>query len=247
MDDLNSATVLVSGGATGLGAAIAQLAADAGAKVAILDRNIADGEATAQRVGGHFWALDVAQEAQWPVVLDAVEERLGPIGYACLNAGVMSRPLTPQLSVPAIDEIPLDTYHQLVSVNINGTYYGLRHLLPRLTLNGGGAITVTSSIAGLRPIPYDPIYAMTKHALVGLVRSLALAHGAGPVRINAICPGGFTSDLFPPELWTDASLSPADVGAIALDMLREGTMGETRVILKKSEPGQVVTPPDITG
>ena len=234
--------VLVSGGATGLGAATATLAAQAGARVAIFDVNEADGLAVARATGGRFWHVDVGSADEWTAAVAAVTAELGPIGFAHLNAGIMTRPLDVALSVPPIEDFALGRYEALRRVNIDGVVFGLQTLLPGMARHGGGAITITSSMGGLAPIPFDPIYSLTKHALVGLVRSLGAAHPSGPVRINAICPGGFTSDLFPPQLHTPDSLTPQDVAIEVLDLLASGATGETRLMLKKGVPAQAVSP-----
>lgn len=233
--------LLVSGGATGLGAATAALAARAGARVAIFDVNEAAGLAVARDTGGRFWRVDVGSANEWAAAVEAVTAELGPIGFAHLNAGIMTRPLDVALSVPPIEDFALGRYEALRRVNIDGVVFGLQALLPRMARRGGGAVTITSSMGGMAPIPFDPIYSLTKHALVGLVRSLGAAHPSGPIRINAICPGGFTSDLFPPELHTPDSLTPQDVALEVLDLLANGATGETRLILKKGVPAQAVS------
>lgn len=235
-------TLLISGGATGLGAATAMLAAEAGARVAIFDVNEADGVAVARATGGRFWHVDVGSADEWAAAVAAVTAELGPIGFAHLNAGIMTRPLDVALSVPPIEDFALGRYEALRRVNIDGVMFGLQALLPHMVRSGGGAVTITSSMGGLAPIPFDPVYSMTKHALVGLVRSLGAAYHSGPVRINSICPGGFTSDLFPSELHTPDSLTPHDVAREVIDLLANGATGETRVMLKKSVPAQAVSP-----
>jgi NAD(P)-dependent dehydrogenase (short-subunit alcohol dehydrogenase family) len=83
--------------------------------------------------------------------------------------------------------LDLDRYHRLMKVNVDGVLYGLREMLPRLARPG--VVTVTASLAGLMGVPADPVYAMTKHAVVGLVRSAAADLAAQDVRIHAVCPG----------------------------------------------------------
>lgn len=242
MGAFDGQVLLVSGGATGLGAATATLAAEAGARVAILDVNEAEGLAVARATGGRFWRVDVGSAEQWTAAVADVTAELGPIGFAHLNAGIMSRPLDVALSVPPIEDFALGRYEALRRVNIDGVVFGLQALLPGMARRGAGAITITSSMGGLAPIPFDPVYSATKHALVGLVRSMGAAYPSGPVRINAICPGGFTSDLFPPQLHTPDSLTPDDVALEVLDLLVRGATGETRLILKKDVPAQPVSP-----
>ena len=245
MEAFDSKTLLVTGGASGLGAAVASLAAAAGARVAILDLDEPTGLETARRLGGHFWRCDVADPAQWRQVVGEVEDRLGPICYAHLNAGVMTQGRGATLEHARFENISLQRYRTVVGVNVDGVFLGLQTLLPRMIAAGGAAITVTSSAAGLIPIPFDPLYALTKHAVVGLVRSLALAHAGGPVRINALCPGGFTSPLVPPELRSGVTMGAEEMAAEAIDLLLRGAMGETRLKLRAGFPAEAVTPPPV--
>jgi NAD(P)-dependent dehydrogenase (short-subunit alcohol dehydrogenase family) len=143
-------TALVTGGASGIGAAIVARLRDEGAEVASLD--LADG-------------FDVADPAAWADV--------GPVDLACLNAGVISR-----------DE-SVEDYRRVVGTNLDGVVFGVRRLAP--LMQDGSAIVVTASLAGLVPVESDPVYALTKHAVIGFVRSAALRYER--VRINAVCPG----------------------------------------------------------
>jgi NAD(P)-dependent dehydrogenase (short-subunit alcohol dehydrogenase family) len=138
-----------------------------------------------------------------------------------------------------------ERYRRVTGVNLDGVFFGLQALLPRIAAGGGGAATVTASAAGLVPIPFDPLYALTKHGVVGLVRSLALAHAAGPVRINALCPGGFVSGIVPPELAARVTTPAQTMAAEVIDLLLHGAMGETRVKLSSEAPAQAAAPPDI--
>jgi NAD(P)-dependent dehydrogenase (short-subunit alcohol dehydrogenase family) len=243
MEDFKGATVLITGGATGLGAAAAELAAEAGARVAVLDVNEAEGRKTAERTGGLFRHLDVSSPAAWEQVVADIEAHLGPVSYAYLNAGIMTHPVSADLAPARLEDVTPERYRRMQGVNTDGVFYGIQTLLPRMIRAGGGAITVTSSAAGLIPIPFDPVYAMTKHALIGLVRSLALAYADGPVRLNALCPGGFSSNLLPPELRQSSTMTPRDMAREAIDLLLHGGMGEVRLKLAKEKPAEQVPPP----
>jgi NAD(P)-dependent dehydrogenase (short-subunit alcohol dehydrogenase family) len=245
MDAFNGKTLLVTGGASGLGAAVANAAAAGGARVAVLDLDEFAGLEVARRTGGHFWRCDVADPAEWPRVVGEVEDRLGPIRFAHLNAGIMTQGRGASLEDARLANISPERYRTVLGVNVDGVFFGLQTLLPRMIAAGGDAITVTSSAAGLIPIPFDPLYALSKHAVVGLVRSLALAHAGGPVRINALCPGGFTSSLVPPELRSGVTMSAEEMAAEAIDLLLRGAMGETRLKLRAGLPAEAVTPPPV--
>jgi NAD(P)-dependent dehydrogenase (short-subunit alcohol dehydrogenase family) len=113
--------------------------------------------------------FDVGDPGAW--------EGVGPVDVACLNAGVLTGAADPR-------EVSVDAYRRAVSVNVDGVVLGVRRLAQVME---GGAIVVTASLAGLTAMPSDPVYTLTKHALVGYVRSVA-PH-LEPIRINAVCPG----------------------------------------------------------
>lgn len=245
MHSFDGDAILITGGASGLGRAVAEQAAAAGARVAVLDMDEAGGLETARRTGGRFWRFDVSDAAAWPGMVAQAEAALGPLAYAHLNAGIMTAGRDAPLDGARLETISPDRYRAMLGVNVDGVFFGLQALLPRLAAAGRGAVTVTASAAGLTPIPFDPLYALTKHAVVGLVRSLALAHAGGPVRINAICPGGFSSPLVPPELRGAITMSADDIAREVIDLLAAGPSGEIRLKLRAGLPAEAVPPPPI--
>jgi len=104
-------------------------------------------------------------------------ERVGAVDLACLNAGILT-------AEPDIRRLTADDYRRAVAVNVDGVVLGVSRLARVLER---GTIVVTASLAGLVGMPLDPVYSLTKHALVGFVRSIAPV--LEPIRINAICPG----------------------------------------------------------
>jgi len=121
-------------------------------------------------------------------------EHIGSVDLACLNAGV----LTGSDHIAALTD---EQYRRAVGVNVDGVVYGVRRLdrvMPK-----GSTIIVTASLAGLVGIPDDPIYGLTKHAVVGFVRSVAPQLAARGIRIQAVCPGWADTALTPPEFKQD--------------------------------------------
>lgn len=243
MPSFEGKTVLTTGAATGLGRAVAELVGASGARVAVLDVNEKEGRETAARVGGKFWRLDVADPAEWANVVDQVQDSFGPIHYAHLNAGIMTQESNMSLDRARMENVSVERYRQVLGVNVDGVFFGLQTLLPRMNAAGGEAITVTGSAAGLIPIPFDPVYALSKHAVTGLVRSLGLAYSRERTRINAICPGGFVSPLVPPELRSVVTMTAEQIASEVVDMLLNGAMGETRLKLSPDAPGEAIPPP----
>jgi NAD(P)-dependent dehydrogenase (short-subunit alcohol dehydrogenase family) len=107
-------------------------------------------------------------------------ERVGEVDVGCLNAGVPGGPADPA-------DVPLEEYRRAVAVNLDGVVLGVRRLAS--TMSVGGQIVVTASLAGLTAMPDDPVYAATKHAVIGFVRSAAPSLARRGITLNAVCPG----------------------------------------------------------
>lgn len=151
------ARAIVTGGASGIGAALVSRLRAEGFDVESLDL-----------VNG----FDVSDTEAW--------EDVGPLEVACLNAGVLGGPPDPA-------ELTLDGYRRAIGVNVDGVVLGVRRLAR--VMRAGGRIVCTASLAGLTAVPDDPVYALTKHAVVGFVRSVAPPLAERGISINAVCPG----------------------------------------------------------
>ncbi|MEM7323764.1 MAG: SDR family NAD(P)-dependent oxidoreductase [Actinomycetota bacterium] len=221
---LDGKTVLVTGGASGIGAATARLAAGDGASVVVADLPGSDGAAMAAEIGGRFVGLDVSSATSWDEFLANVE----PIDIAILNAGVEFR--APEDFLQGMDDPgswDLDAYNRAVGVNINGVALGIRALVPMMEENGGGSISATASLAGLIPWSPDPVYSMTKWAVVGLVRASATPLKGRRITINCVCPGAVAT---PMTRVTDGSVpdgmaDPAHIGRAHLEIATSGRTG----------------------
>ncbi len=226
--DVQGRVAVVTGGAGGVGAAVARRLAGMGATVVVLDVADEPGERLATELGGAscYRSLDVTDADAWAATLDELAGTLGRIDVAHLNAGIMSRPI----GAPGLDD-PLatwthDVYRRVMAVNVDGVALGILALLPHLEADGGD-IVVTSSMAGLMPYPLDPAYSMSKHALVGLVRSLGPILTTKSVRLNALCPGGIDTALVPPDIRSFGPLaSPDYIAATVVSILESGATGE---------------------
>lgn len=229
--------ILVTGGASGLGRATAQHIIQAGGEVTIADVD-PRGRDTAAAIGARFEPLDVTDESAWA----ALAARLGPLDHAHLNAGMMTVPAHAPLASADLFTVPLERYRRIVAVNLDGVVLGLRALAP--LLRTGGSFTVTASIAGLVPLPVDPSYALTKHALIGLVRSMAAAAAARGLRINAICPGAVDTAIVPAEMRGLPLMSPDLLAGDIADLLLHGANGEIRARLSP-QAARAMAPPDL--
>lgn len=215
---MESKTVLVTGAARGLGAAVCEWMVKEGATVVAADVNSADGKKVADGLGerASFVELDVTSEQSWESAVSGVTRQFGRIDVLVNNAGV--------LWIAPLIGSSLDDYHRVVAVNQTGTYLGMRTVLPGMVEAKRGSIVNVSSMNGIRGMPGESVYSATKHAIIGLTRSVALEVAEFGVRVNAVCPGPIDTPM----------LEEADIGA-------EG--GSTAEALKPLVPFQRLASP----
>jgi NAD(P)-dependent dehydrogenase (short-subunit alcohol dehydrogenase family) len=178
---------LITGGGSGIGQAVARTLAADGVRVVIADRDEQAGQAAAAEAGGVFVRTDVGDPDEVRAAVDVARRQDGRLDLVVLNAGITTGE-TP------IDRLDLDRYRTIMAVNVDGVVFGVQAALPALR-GGGGAIVVTASLSGLTPYPQDPVYSMTKHAVVGLTRSLADPLAEDGITINCVCPGFVSTAL----------------------------------------------------
>jgi len=183
---LDGRVALVTGAASGMGAAVAALFAADGARVAACDVNPAAGPGTA----GGAWALDVSDPDQVVRVVGEVTERLGPVDILVNCAGV---------STVAPIDLPDDEYwgawDRVLGVNLVGTVRMIRACLPGLERDRAGHIVNIASTEGLGATRAISPYTVSKHGVVGLTRSLAVELGPRGVTVNAVCPGPINTGM----------------------------------------------------
>jgi NAD(P)-dependent dehydrogenase (short-subunit alcohol dehydrogenase family) len=173
---------LITGAASGFGRALTVALAGRGVQVVACDVDEAAGLEVAEETGAVFVPCDVSDPEQNAVAVGIAVEEYGGLDMAFLNAGVA---FGTQLG----EDFDVDAYRRAMGVNIDGVVFGINAVLPAMKARGGGSIVATASLAGLTPVPLDPVYAANKHAVVGLVRSLGPVLAGDEIRINAICPG----------------------------------------------------------
>ncbi|GAA1021055.1 dehydrogenase [Acrocarpospora pleiomorpha] len=171
---------LITGGANGIGAAVARRLAADGAKIVIADLDDVAGQELAAGIGGVYVHCDVSVLADNEAAVAAALSTYGGLDLAFLNAGVTS-------GCGLGEDFDLARYRRAMGVNLDGVVFGVHAALPALTASGG-TIVATASMAGIIGVENDPIYAANKHAVVGLVRSLAGQLAPAGVRVQALCP-----------------------------------------------------------
>lgn len=183
MKRLENKTVIITGGAGGIGKATAQMMIKEGARVLITDL---DGKAlkkVSEEINSDelfYIAADVTYEEQVKAYAQRAKELFGVVDVFFNNAGIEGE-------VKPLDEYSLDIYHKIIDVNINGVYYGLRHVFP-LMKEKGGSVIITSSVAGMAGTANVLPYVTSKHAITGMMRSAALEGAPYKIRVNTVNP-----------------------------------------------------------
>jgi NAD(P)-dependent dehydrogenase (short-subunit alcohol dehydrogenase family) len=180
--EIKGKVAIVTGGASGIGKAVVERLASEGATVVVADLNETDGPKVAADAGGRFVKLDVADPAAWDAFVADVVATEGSLDIIHLNAGVT----TQNGDLLSLTE---QQYRRVMGANVDGVVYGARAAAQAMSKTGGGAIVCTASVAGLIGFAPDPIYTLTKHAVVGFVRAMAQPLEAHGITINAVNPG----------------------------------------------------------
>ena len=197
MGRLQDKVAIITGGASGIGAAAARLFAREGAKVVVVDVQDDLGIATAHEVGGEFHHLDVASVEGWNAVMNDVEASHGRLDVVFNNAGIVIG--------QSIEDLDLDSWNRIIGVNLTGVMLGCQKGIALMKRNPGGpkgSIINTASTAAYAAIPSDPAYSATKSAVRLLTKSVAVhcARAGYAIRCNSLHPGATDTAILAPAL-----------------------------------------------
>jgi NAD(P)-dependent dehydrogenase (short-subunit alcohol dehydrogenase family) len=201
MNEFADKVATVTGGASGIGEAVVQELAREGAKVVVADRDTAGIDRVVGLVksaGGTAagFQIEVSDPEQNAAMVAFAERTFGGLHLAVNNAGI-GGPQAPT------GEYPLDGWKQVMDVNLNGVFYGMRYEIPAILKSGGGAIVNMASILGSVGFAGAVAYTATKHALLGMTKVAGMEYAAQGVRINAVGPGFIDTPLLSKNLTPD--------------------------------------------
>ena len=240
---LTGQRAFITGGASGIGAEMARRFTREGASVVIADVNDTLGKAIAVEVGGEYVHLDVTDSTAWEKIITTHK----PFDIVCLNAGVATKTDVFGATVDyPFQHLDNDSYQHIMSINVDGVVFGARAVIPGMVDRKSGQILVTASLAGIVAIAADPIYGLTKHAMVGLTKSLGAALEPHGVCVSALCPAFLDTPLLSDNTRKNLSLLGLGImdvsiaGDLAMRALTERVSGSQWIVMDGQSISQYI-------
>jgi NAD(P)-dependent dehydrogenase (short-subunit alcohol dehydrogenase family) len=230
--DVVDRVIVVTGGARGIGRALAtRFARERAEEVVVADIDLDGASEVAEEIGGSAIQCDVSRESDVENLINQVQSERGRIDIFCSNAGI---------AVGGGPETPTDQWQRIWDVNLMSHVFVARHVLPAMLQRGEGYILGTVSAAGLLNHVFAAPYGVTKAAALSLFEWLSIAHGAQGIRISCLCPQGVKTDMLAAErregleFLTANALEPEAVAEI----VQQGLRDERFLILPHPEVGE---------
>jgi len=203
---LSGKVAVITGAGSGIGAATARRFAQEGATLVLSDLNDTTGRGLAEEVGAAaFIAANVTDPARVEALMQAAVDRCGALHIVCNNAGIGAYGTAPDLEI--------ETWKQVVDVDLTAVFYGCKYAIPHLRKAGGGAVVNTASISGLFGDYGLVAYNAAKAGVVNLTRTVALDHARESIRVNCVCPGAVLTNIGD-SIQTRGALDPEVVAAM---------------------------------
>lgn len=209
MADLTGKVALVTGGASGIGAACARALAGAGASVVVSDIQDAKGGELAQEIGARYQRHDVTREDEWEAIVIGIKAEHGRLDVLVNNAGI-------GVGAASITEMSLEDWRRQQAINVEGVFLGVKHGLKLMREAGhGGSIINMSSVAGLKGSPTLAGYCATKGAVRLFTKAVALEAAADKVRVNSVHPGIIETPIWLTIAGAPGVNAPPDLDALS--------------------------------
>ena len=196
--DYSGKVAIVTGGGSGIGEATALTLARSGAKVVVADFDKDAGERVVEAINGDggegaFIAVDVSKVEEVESMVKTTVDTFGGLHVAVNNAGIGG-------AQAPTGEYPIDSWRQVIEINLNGVFYGMRHQIPAMLASGGGSIVNMASILGSVGFATSSAYVAAKHGVLGLTKAAAIEYSAQGVRVNSVGPGFIATPLLEKNL-----------------------------------------------
>lgn len=231
MSELQEKVAIVTGGASGIGKAIAQKLAKEGATVVIGDVNETMGTAVSASLNAHFIQGDLSCRADCQTLIQQTIEKFGRVDILINNAGFQH--------IDPVSAFPEDQWDKMIALMLTAPFLLTRYSWPTMQANGWGRIINISSVHGLVASPFKSAYISAKHGLIGLTRTTALEGGPHGITVNAICPAYVRTPLVEGQIADQArthNIAKTDV--VEKIMLKDAAIKE---LIEPSDIADLVT------